>query len=882
MPGMRIADRYRIVSLVGEGGMGEVYRADDLKLGQPVALKILPRDLANDPHRLQLFHDEVRLARQITHPNVCRVHDIGEVDGQHFLSMEYIDGEDLRGLLRRIGRLPRDKGIEIAQQLCAGLAAAHERGVLHRDLKPANIMLDGRGQVRITDYGLARSTSDGSRLGEVSGTPAYMAPEQLTHGATSIQSDLFSLGLVLYEVFTGRSVHNFGSLAELMRVHEESSVTPPSALADDMDPAVEQVILRCLEKEPRDRPRSARSVAAALPGGDLLAAAVAAGETPTPGMVAAAGGAGEIPPAVAATCLAGVAIGLLVVSLLAQRTALFNRAPIELPPDALEVKAKEIIKRLGYTGPPPYTARGFEDAPADREAIKQAKLPAGVTDRWELLRTGHWPGVRFWYRQSPEPMVVNEFVDEMGLYSRTSVDSQLPRWLKPGMAGMRLDPRGTLRWFRAVPPARRPADPSRSQGAKLPQSGSIEPIEAADSSDLPWSTWFREEELGFNLDASSAKGRKPRKLSGDELREADWLRTPPDAYDHLAAWKGTWPDSEAPLYVEAATYRGRPVYFEILPPSFADAKEASRAPGPPIDPAVVLGTTLSFSLLVGQLLLAWRNLRLGRGDRRGALRLAQYIFVLCLLAWVFRASHVGWLLEWNTFLIGLAQALLPAAIVWLYYIALEPFVRRLWPQTLISWARLLSGRFSDPRVGRDLTFGSLLGVVVSILFKSGRWVPAWFGLQPGLEVMPLFPMGSTASLIGAVLELQWSAIGHSVMLLFLLLLLRLVLRSGWLAACAFIPVATAYFCLQDPEPTYATWICNGLAVALFTWILVRFGLLASVTGLTVLNLLTALPITTDTSAFYFGNGLLVMGLVFAVALYGSFTSLGGRPLFRDA
>ena len=137
--------------------MGEVYRADDLKLGHPVALKFLPKDLADDPRRLQLFHDEVRLARQVSHPNVCRVHDIGEVDGQHFLSMEYIDGEDLRGLLRRIGRLPKDKGIEIAQQLCMGLAAAHEKGVLHRDLKPANIMLDGRGQVRITDYGLARS-----------------------------------------------------------------------------------------------------------------------------------------------------------------------------------------------------------------------------------------------------------------------------------------------------------------------------------------------------------------------------------------------------------------------------------------------------------------------------------------------------------------------------------------------------------------------------------------------------------------------------------------------------------------------------------------------------------------------------------------------------
>jgi len=170
-----VAGRYRIVSLIGKGGMGEVYRADDLKLGQTVALKFLPKDFAQDPKRLENFHSEVRLTRQISHPNVCRVFDIAEVDGQHFLSMEYVDGEDLQGLLRWIGRLPKQKGIEITQQLCAGLAAAHELGVLHRDLKPANIMLDGRGRVRITDFGLAISTSDQTD-GEFAGTPRTWLP----------------------------------------------------------------------------------------------------------------------------------------------------------------------------------------------------------------------------------------------------------------------------------------------------------------------------------------------------------------------------------------------------------------------------------------------------------------------------------------------------------------------------------------------------------------------------------------------------------------------------------------------------------------------------------------------------------------------------------
>jgi serine/threonine protein kinase len=206
LPGTRIAERYRIVSLAGRGGMGEFYRADDLKLGHPVALKSLPREVKEGSRSFQHFLGEVRLSRQIAHPNVCRVHDIAEVDGQHFLSMEYIDGEDLKGLLRRIGRLPKDKGIQIAQQLCAGLAAAHEKGVLHRDLKPANVMIDGRGQARITDFGLARLADGAAGADEIAGTPAYMAPEQLARGETTIQSDLYSLGLILHEVFTGQQV----------------------------------------------------------------------------------------------------------------------------------------------------------------------------------------------------------------------------------------------------------------------------------------------------------------------------------------------------------------------------------------------------------------------------------------------------------------------------------------------------------------------------------------------------------------------------------------------------------------------------------------------------------------------------------------------------
>jgi hypothetical protein len=165
-PGAHLAQRYCIVHSLGRGGMGEVYRADDLLLKQTVALKFLPPATTANASILSRFRNEVRTARQVSHPNVCRVYDIGEADGLTYLSMEYVDGEDLASLLRRIGKLPQEKALEIARQLCAGLAAAHDKGVIHRDLKPANIMLDGRGHVRITDYQKAshsRNSSGGPR-----------------------------------------------------------------------------------------------------------------------------------------------------------------------------------------------------------------------------------------------------------------------------------------------------------------------------------------------------------------------------------------------------------------------------------------------------------------------------------------------------------------------------------------------------------------------------------------------------------------------------------------------------------------------------------------------------------------------------------------------
>lgn len=262
--GTLLAERYRIVAPLGAGGMGEVYRADDLKLGQVVALKFLPRRCCGDATWLARLRNEVRLARGIAHPNICRVYDIGEADGEHFISMEYIDGEDLASLLRRIGRLAKDKALQIARQLCAALAAAHERSVLHRDLKPANIMLDGRGQVRITDFGIAALTEQVNKQETVIGTPAYMSPEQLAGTNVSVRSDIYSLGLVLYEIFTGEPVFGGHTITQVRRLHEHAGTMEPSNFPDDVDPIVRRVIVHCLKKDANKRPSSALAVESAL------------------------------------------------------------------------------------------------------------------------------------------------------------------------------------------------------------------------------------------------------------------------------------------------------------------------------------------------------------------------------------------------------------------------------------------------------------------------------------------------------------------------------------------------------------------------------------------------------------------------------------------
>jgi serine/threonine-protein kinase len=513
VPGTVIAGRYRIVGLLGRGGMGEVYRADDLELGQSVALKFLPERLAQSPAALERFRGEVRLARQVSHPNVCRVYDIGQVDGQHFLSMEYVDGEDLGLLLRRIGRFPGDRAIQLARQLCLGLAAAHEKGVLHRDLKPANVMVDGRGKLLITDFGLADFACDVRADDVRSGTPAYMAPEQLAGREVSARSDIYSLGLVLHEIFTGKAVWEASSLAELVARRAEPSSSTPSTQSADLDPDIERVIRRCLEDDPRSRPVSAVAVAAALPGGDPLVAAVAAGETPSPAMVAEAGPRGTMRPAQALACLLGFVAVLFVTSAVRPRT-LAEQSGLDSSPEVLRVRAADIARELGYTDLPGHVASGFW---TNRSYLRLVAERDATTARWSALSSDRPSAVRFWHRWSPSPLRPSDV-------HLSIVRADDPPQLLPGSLTIHLDKRGRLSSLAAVPPETSAGSEGEPAAGHAPD----------------WS-------LAFKLAGLELASFEPTEPPGGQRSYCDVTK----------AWAGTYPSSTHRIVVEAGSHRGR-------------------------------------------------------------------------------------------------------------------------------------------------------------------------------------------------------------------------------------------------------------------------------------------------------------------------------------
>ena len=828
LPGTQFGKRYRIVSLLGKGGMGEVYRADDLQLGQAVALKLLPKDQTHDPAAIARLRSEVRIARRISHPNVCRVHDIGEVDGQYFLSMEHVDGEDLASVLRRMGRPSPQKAIQIACQLCRGLAAAHDNGVLHRDLKPANIMIDGRGRVRITDFGLAEFAEEIRRPQALTGTPAYMAPEQLAGKGVSRRSDIYALGLVLYEVLTGEHAFEARSLDALRKLHDSNPVDALAARLADVDPAVARVILRCLAEDPAHRPSSAPAVAAALPSGDPVADALAAGETPSPEMIAAADGRGRLPRRTAVVLLAATLLACVGFALLNSHTALFRLARLDLPPAALADRARGVLANAGYTETPGDVDYGFRV----NHPYLNHLLAGRQADRWRQLSSNRPAVYQFRYRRSPRPMIPSN--------SPAQITWTDPPQVSPGMARVLLDSSGRLALLEVVPPP--PADTA---------SATSRPVD-------------------FGPMFASA-GLHPADFREDQPK-AMWDPLTPT--DTRRAWTGKYPGpSGRAVRVEAAACRGRGVYFHLVDSLSQDREttprhEVQTAMGRGVE---YVGAPAAVLMLIGALLVARYNLRRGRGDRKGAFRLGLFVFVLETLAWVLGADHVARLgIELDLFLRGLGMAMVFALWCGMAYLAVEPYIRRLRPDAMVSWTRLLTGRFRDPLVGRDILIGAVAGVTWVLLLQLGFLVAGWLSLPGG---RPLIPPDQVLASGRKVLAgfFDTGFLLYSQYCLFLLVGLLLVVRRRWAAAVAAWAVLTVAMSASSfrrtPDHTVINvMVLNAVCLALVYYVLTRHGLLATVAAWFFRDRLLRNPVTLDTSAWYADTSLLVLGLLAAVVL----------------
>lgn len=855
LPGTVIANRYRIVALVGRGGMGEVYRADDLKLGESVALKFLPIDLADKPARMQQLLDEVRMARGVSHPNVCRVYDVGEHYHELFVSMEFVDGETLDSLISRIGRLPEKKAEQLAQQLCAGLAAVHDAGILHRDLKPANVMIDGRGQVRVNDFGLA-SARELHGLAAVAGTPGFVPPESLAGRSATVRSDIYALGLVLYELFTGVPAYQARTREQLLLDQESKDPDPPSTHAPDLSPEIDRAVMKCLQRDPEDRPGSAREVAASLPGGDALAAAIAMGETPSPSVVAASGRKGVLTLFEASLAVLSFAALLSIALMLGQQGSLLRRVTLPRSPTVLADRARSIVSELGY--PDDAVSEAYDLDLYDEWLQELVERDTTVKRGAKLARLRPAP-IDFWYRSSPAPLLPRNSEGKITFYD--------PTFVERGMIGLRLSPRGDLREFEA-------SSDDLFWPREVPKGAEHAPLAAtADAKPPPepdWSIAFRH----ASLDMRHFVPVEPKRI-------------PPVFADTRRAWRGTYPENpEEPVQVEIAALNGRIVAFRTVELNWQGSQAA--VPGVNLlghaqEAGLVLLVVLQVATLIVAMVLARRNLRDRRGDRSAAWRLALFLFLATLVYGVLSADTLSsqnvafgitlWIMSKAT-AVGLAA--------WVLYLGLEPYVRRIWPEALVPWTRLMEGRWRDPLVGQSLLLGGVAGTMAISLAYVNRSIPAWIGQPPAipfyLNEFNIEGLGGLSRSIALYLHILVKAVQVSMGFVGAIALLRLIVKRPWAAMLLFGLVQTAIWTLM-PNAFSGWWspLIVGLIVAGATMVLIRYGLLGLISMAVTFLILGVGPITMEPASWFHDRSVAALVIVTGVVIYGAAVAIFPGP-----
>lgn len=823
--------RYRIIGLLGKGGMGEVYKAEDLTLGQTVALKFLPDRLAKNEDALKRFIGEVRNARQVAHENVCKVYDIGEINGNRYLSMEFIDGDDLSMLLRRIGRFSSDRAVEIASQICFGLNAIHKAGILHRDLKPANVIINSKGVAKITDFGIAGLEQHVQGAESRVGTPAYMSPEQITGREVTKKSDIYSLGLLLYEIFTGKQAVKGESINEIIEIHESQTPTNPSEFVENIDPIVEKVINRCLEKNPADRPKSALQVALALPGGNPLEAALAAGETPSPDMIAAAPKKGALKPYVALLLTLGILAGFIFLAVHYYYYQITNIIPFEKSPEILAERAKTMVRNFGYTEPPADSRYFFEN---DRSFMDYAEKNKSIANPVERLRSGQPYRIYFLYRQSPRLLIF------LGGFK---VDENDPPLEIAGMVSVFLDTRGRLIKFVAVP------------------DQVMEKTEASETAaTTDWKKLFDEAELDT-----------------EKFREVEPNWTPPVFADEQKAWEGTLADFEdIPIRIEAAAYNGKPVYFDIVYPWDKSKRQMKTEQ---TNLGFIYSDATFALILCGAVWLAIRNIRSGRADLKGAGKLTVFVFVSLALSFAINADHIASRAERRIITWIISFSLYYAVLTGIFYVAIEPYARRYWPEMLVSWNRLLKGDLLDPMIGRDILIGGVFAAIFMLTMTLG-------GSYGEIYVIGSFDSANLHSWLGTLAnllaELTFTSLIYPLIMPVQLVLLFAVFRNVKISIVVFLIIIIGeeliIGILENGNLEWISIISTFISMLLLITLL-RFGLVTLIFSFFYAQLFHKFPLTFDVSSHLFPGTMIVTAAVVGLTIYGYYTSTAGKSVF---
>jgi serine/threonine-protein kinase len=609
----------------------------------------------------------------------------------------------------------------------------------------------------------------------------------------------------------------------------------PSSLVADLPPTLDRVILRCLERDPASRPPSAHAVALALPGGDPLAAALAAGETPAPHVVAAAGPTTGLSPGFAAAGMGAVIVGLAVVWALSVWGNGLSAIGLESSPEVLTQKARETLRRLGYDVSPADTAQGLT---FDTDFLRHVESSDKPRPDWRTVLSSRPSPLSFWYRSSPRNMTILGFVDDTLTPGIVTPDDPPPTL--SGMVNLRLDPQGRLTYLQVIPPEK------EEGGLSYP---------APD-----WAPLFAAAELDLA-----------------RLRPVPSTWTSLAASDARAAWTGAWPGTIRQLRVEAAAWHGKPVFFALIGPWTTASRMQPSEQTSGERARDILGIGVLLSVLVAAALLAWLNYSRGRGDRRGAVRLGSLVFFLGLALWLCRGHFVTGGALFALFIAAVANSLFFAGFTWVLYVALEPYVRRHWPQTIISWSRLLAGRLRDPLAGRDILFGVLFGLVWTLLYHVLFRLQGALGAPPTLASTD-FLLGGRRMLGHGLMHALYSIRG-TLTLFFLLFLLRALLRKQWLAALAFILLFSALKVLGADHPGVEAPV-QLLVYSVVVIVVLRFGLVSLAAGLLCADLLLNTPVANSLSTWYAPSTVFVFMSVLALAGWGAYTSLGGQPLWK--